>query len=387
MRNSIEISKDLLTWVLGQLDPEKTSPNIIEILIAWEKGDKIPTFNKIQEVSRATGIPLGYFLLKTPPNEDLTFVNYRTVDSISLQKPSRNLITTMHDMELVQDWMHDYMHSNNMAKNSYVGSLEKANFTDMVNTIRKILDLPIDWFSKVKTTDESFKTLRNLISNTGVIVMMSGIVRNNTKKSLSIDEFRAFALIDEYAPLIFINNNDSVNGKLFSLLHEFVHIGLGKNSLYNDRYSDSLKVNKEEVICNAIAAEILVPQDLFIKKWNSISKKTTNKEETINILAGIFKCGATVIARKALDNKYIDYSLYSSIANKAVQLYKKSKRKSDGGNFYNTLSSRIDSNFINYLIGSVEQGYTLYSEAYRLTNTNRNTFKNLKEVVEGGIYG
>ena len=381
MRNSVEISKNLLTWVLNQLDPEKTSPNIMKILSAWKNGDKIPTFNKIREVSRATGIPLGYFLLKIPPNEDLTFVNYRTIDSVNLQKPSRNLITTMHDMELVQEWMHNYMHSNNLAKNSYVGSLENANYSDMANIIRMRLDLPSNWFSKVKTNEESFKFLRNLISNIGIVVMMSGIVRNNTTKTLSIDEFRAFALIDEYAPLIFINNNDSVNGKLFSLIHEFVHIGLGKNSLYNDRYSDSLKVNKEEVICNAIAAEILVPQDSFIKKWDLISKKITDKEEIINILAGTFKCGATVIARKALDNKYIDYSVYSSIANKAVQTYKKSKRKSDGGNFYNTLSSRIDSHFINYLIGSVEQGDTLYSEAYRLTNTNRQTFKNLKAII------
>ena len=45
--------------------------------------------------------------------------------------------------------------------------------------------------------------------------MMSGIVGNNTHRPLNIDEFRAFSVIDEYAPLIFINSNDSINGKLF----------------------------------------------------------------------------------------------------------------------------------------------------------------------------
>ena len=33
-----------------------------------------------------------------------------------------------------------------------------------------------------------------------------------------------FTLIDAYAPLIFINAADSESGRVFSLLHEFVHI-------------------------------------------------------------------------------------------------------------------------------------------------------------------
>ena len=86
--------------------------------------------------------------------------------------------------------------------------------------------------------------------------MMSGIVGNNTHRPLSIDEFRAFSVIDEYAPLIFINSNDSTNGKLFSLLHEFSHICIGENSLFNDRYSTGKKVRKVETLCNAVAAEV-----------------------------------------------------------------------------------------------------------------------------------
>jgi len=63
---------------------------------------------------------------------------------------------------------------------------------------------------------------------------MNGVVRQNTHKKLNIKEFRAFTLIDDYAPLIFINSNDSQNGKLFSLLHEAVHIWLGISNFYND---------------------------------------------------------------------------------------------------------------------------------------------------------
>ena len=81
--------------------------------------------------------------------------------------------------------------------------------------------------------------------------MMNGVVGNNTHRKLSVNEFRAFTLIDEYAPLIFINTADSKNGKLFSILHEFVHVLLGKNSFYNDEYGTNMYNSAEERFCNA----------------------------------------------------------------------------------------------------------------------------------------
>ena len=74
--------------------------------------------------------------------------------------------------------------------------------------------------------------------------MMSGIVGNNTHRPLDVEEFRALSVIDAYAPLIFINSNDSINGRLFSLLHEFSHICIGENSLFNDRYSTEKRLTK-----------------------------------------------------------------------------------------------------------------------------------------------
>lgn len=157
--------------------------------------------------------------------------------------------------------------------------------------------------------------------------MMSGIVGNNTHRPLDINEFRAFAMVDDLVPLIFINSNDSVSGKLFSLLHEFAHICIGNNSLYNDRYSSGTRVSKAESVSNAVAAEILVPQVMFEKKWKEIDK-FDDPIKTIDALTKYFSCGTTVIARKALDNGYIDYSVYRKLSQIAVNRYnEKRKRK------------------------------------------------------------
>ena len=152
----------------------------------------------------------------------------------------------MHDMDQVQEWMHDYLFSTGSPTMEYVGALQKEqSYEIFAQYVRSLLDLPIDWYKESKNANASFSIIRKAISNKGTIVMMSGIVGNNTHRPLSIDESRAFSITDDYAPLIFINSNDSVNGKLFSLLHEFAHICIGENSLFNDRYSTGEKVNKE----------------------------------------------------------------------------------------------------------------------------------------------
>lgn len=110
------------------------------------------------------------------------------------------------------------------------------------------------------------------------------------------------------------------------MLHEFAHICIGNNSLYNDRYSSGTRVSKAESVSNAVAAEILVPQVMFEKKWKEIDK-FDDPIKTIDVLAKYFSCGTTVIARKALDNGYIDYSVYRKLSQIAVNRYNEKRKK------------------------------------------------------------
>ncbi len=298
----------------------------------WIAGEKDPTFKQIQAFSKATHIPLGYFFLNEPPVEKNELIEYRTIDSVELEKPSRNLIDTIHEM--------------------------------------------VDWYKDSKNSDESFKLIRKKLENAGVIVMMNGVVGANTKRKLNIDEFRAFTLIDEYAPLIFINATDSNNGRLFSLLHELAHIWYGQNSLFNDKYGVN-NSKKIEVNCNAIAAEIILPNDIFIKSWNSNQFEDTY--DKIQRFSKKFHCSMIVVARRALDNEFINRDEYQKIVEIAKKMYSKNKRKGSGGNYYNTALSRLDHRFLFALSNSAYAGETAFTDAYRLTNTNRKTFDTLIE--------
>ena len=63
----VAVSKEILEWVISQIRMEDVSSAVTQRLLQWYNGEKTPTFNQVEETSRATGIPLGYFFLTTPP--------------------------------------------------------------------------------------------------------------------------------------------------------------------------------------------------------------------------------------------------------------------------------------------------------------------------------
>ena len=121
---NVNIQPEILTWVLDQIQKEKLGEKLLSNVSQWLNGSKAPTFSQIEDLSRRTEIPLGYFFLEKPPVEELKLLEFRTVDSIELTNPSRNLIDTIYEMEQVQDWMKNYRRDLGYEKLSFVGSVK-----------------------------------------------------------------------------------------------------------------------------------------------------------------------------------------------------------------------------------------------------------------------
>jgi Zn-dependent peptidase ImmA (M78 family) len=374
---TVDVEPAILDWAIRY-----ATDDVADNLLKWKNGGKAPTFNQIESVSRATHIPLGYFFLKNPPAEDFPLLQYRTVDSINAKSISRDMIDTLNHMESIQEWMREYMIESGYDRLSFVGSMrDNRDKQAIIRKVREVMNIAPDWHTQVPVKADAFKFFRGKFEDAGVLVMMSGIVGGNTHRSLSIEEFRAFTLVDEYAPLIFINANDSLSAKIFSLIHEAAHLFLGQDNLFNDRYGNADGVSAIETLCNAVAAEILVPREQFKREW--IKQAGNEPDKKIQILANTFNCGTVVIARKALDNQYISHDQYRTIVDVAIERFNYLRNRSSGGDYYATTATRIDNRFIIALDQSVREGKTQYTDAYRLTNTNRKTFSKLLEEVRG----
>lgn len=376
----IDVKPSIMQWIVKHLDEKKVNEEMLKNIRLWLAGIKQPTFRQIEALSKKANIPLGYFFLQKPIEEKIEMLEYRTIDSIQLQNPSRELIDTIHQMEAIQDWMREYRKNEAYDTNNYVASLKNENnIQHITGVLRNDLGLAQDWYNNFNDIRLAFNYIRQLLTYNGVVVLMNGCVGQNTHRKLNLNEFRAFAMVDEFAPLIFINANDSWSGRLFSLLHEAVHIWLGKNDLFNSFQSTE---KPEEILCNAVAAEILVPTDKFLHYWELSEEQEVN-EKVYNI-AKKFCCSKIVVARKALDNDKISQRDYDSIVKQVMEKFWASKQgKTSGGDFYKNLASKLDRGLVTALVYSINSGKTSYTEAYRLTATNSKTFSELTKALGG----
>lgn len=338
-----------------------------EKIQAWEEGIIKPTFLQAQKLAKIFQIPFGYLFLQTPPKEELAIPDLRTFNNETLSEFSPEFKTLLHNITLKQKWYKDYILENDKEPKSF---LQQFTINDPKELISKDIFqiLNLDHYIARSLPKRNFLNhLIEEIEKLDILVMKSGIVGSNTHKSLNINEFRGFAIYDKYAPLLFINTNDSLAGQIFTLLHELVHLWIGESgiSLLDFQHID----NRVELFCNEITANLLVPQTLLAKLWDS----NIELEEHYTQLAKVFSVSTQVILNRLYALKYINfdtYKLYLEVEKEkflAAQAYIK---KSTGGDFYKTLRSKNGTNFSYALVISTLEGKTLYKEAAILLNTS-----------------
>ena len=118
----------------------------------------------------------------------------------------------------------------------------------------------------------------------GVLVMVSGVVGSNSRRTLDPEEFRGFALADSIALLVFINGSDTKSAQMFTLAHELAHLWLGSSGV-SDAEALNVSGQDTERWCNRVAAEVLVPIHLLQADYS----ERIRLSDEINRLARRFK--------------------------------------------------------------------------------------------------
>ncbi|MDR3062760.1 MAG: ImmA/IrrE family metallo-endopeptidase [Methanobrevibacter sp.] len=126
-------------------------------------------------------------------------------------------------------------------------------------------------------------------------------------------ELRGYALYYDKLPIIGINSKEKDNAKKFTFFHELAHIIMKKEGLSNiNQYSF---VDEEEVLCNKIAAETLLPDKVFSGYINANDSFSKFLAKDIKTLSRHFRVSQSVIVRKALTLDYISKKEYEERIN------------------------------------------------------------------------
>jgi len=365
----VNVNPEILQWAVDRSDKIHVVYQKFPNWLKWIEGESQPTLKQLENLAKMTSTPLGYFFLNKPPVEQLPIPYFRTINSKNQSiAPSPELLDTVQMMERRQEWMHEYLLNQSYDYLQFVGSKRiNDDPIQIAKEIKDTLGLKDGWAVNIRTWQEALRLLFKKIDDARILLVVNGVVGNNTHRKLNVNEFRGFVLIDEYAPLIFINGADGKAAQMFTLAHELAHIWFGTSAAFDLRELQPA-YNQTEIVCNKVAAEFLVPEAELKKVWISIKDNINPFQD----LARQFKVSEIVAARRALDLQLITKSQFFEFYNKRIQI--DANESSSGGNFYSTQTFRIGRRFAETIIIAAKEGKILHNEAYRLTGLNGSTF-------------
>ena len=188
----VDIKPELLRWARERAGFDIDSlvrkfPKYCE----WESGDARPTLKQLESLANAIHVPVGYFFLAEPPEEPFPISDFRTVDSKPLRRPSPDLLDTIYLCQERQDWYRDFIRAEGESPLPFIDSVKLGeDIAAVAAQIRSTLELDLEESRAFSTLDKALQRFIERTDAIGVLVMVSGIVGNNTHRRLDPREFR-----------------------------------------------------------------------------------------------------------------------------------------------------------------------------------------------------
>jgi Zn-dependent peptidase ImmA (M78 family) len=379
----VDVRPELLVWARERStrDPDELTARFPK-LWEWERGTLAPTLKQLESFARATRTPIGYLLLREPPEEPLPIADYRTIGDEAIRRPSPDLLDTVFLCQQRQDWYAEYARTTGQPPLPFVGSL--STDTPVGEAARAMAEaLDFGPAARGGTWANALSVLIDHAEDIRVLVMVNGVVGNNTRRKLRPTEFRGFSLVHELAPVVFVNGADTKAAQIFTLAHELAHLWIGVSALSD---ADPALVTEIAVErwCNQVAAELLVPLASVRAAFQRHQPLTAELER----LAARFKVSTLVILRRVFEAQYLSWDeyrrAYEAERERVLAILEEHAEGGSGGNFYNTQPLRASRRFSRAIIESTLEGATLYRDAFQLLGVRSvSTFNELAAQLRG----
>lgn len=375
----VPVRPELLNWAVHRARWSRSSVlDRFPRFDKWETGDVQPTLNQLQSFSTALHVPLGYLFLPEPPAEETPIPDFRTRGNRTIDDLSVDLRDTIYLCQRRQDWFRRFAISHGFRKIRFVGS---ATIDDsprsVASKIRKTIDFTMEKRRAFTSWEDAFRRLIDLIEAAGVLVSVNGVVGGDNHRILDPDEFGGFTLVDQYAPLIFVNGADTKAAQIFTIVHELAHVWLGESAISDAGVARHSR-NKHERWCNQVAAEVLIPRSRLISDYGG--EPTVTELER---LARVYRVSTLVVLVRLHETDVVPddefWDLYEAESDR-VREHARRRQDAGGGNYYYTQPIRLGRRFAQAVIKDAHEGGTAYGEAYRLLGTAKpETFDRLAE--------
>ena len=290
-----------------------------EQLTEWETGTELPTFTQLKRIANAYRTHVSVFYLPDPPNTFEPLTDHRSFPKSHAPDPEQAYRLNANVVEA---------HERRETLIEYYGLLEESppEVTLEVNEsnspehaaqeIREFLQFNTGLLKQCSDDRAALKFWRHLVEGRGILVCQTSV---NTHLSIELTTVRGFCIAQKPFPVIVVNPKDGPYGRIFTIVHELVHIGLGKSVMQNLGFGSFPDRNPTEEFCNQVAAEVLVPTAELSPKVNLKTLETDLPQFSKH-----FRVSPEVIMRRLQTLGYISRQEYQTYRNTQHAKYKDS---------------------------------------------------------------
>lgn len=313
------ITPEVLKWAREEYIrlelPE--AANLIKVsqekLDKWENGTEQPTIRQLKDIAKKYNVNITIFYLPEPPKGLPTLVDHRVLggsESIDDKQSYRlkvNIVEAFQRREILI-YLYELLDISPPKVTLKIDRTETPN--EAAQKIKEFLGYNPEELPRTKNHNKTYKFWKKLVESKGILACQT-----ISHLSMDLETVRGFCIAHNPFPVIVINSKDSVLGKIFTIFHELVHIGLGHSAIQNTNLEEVNKPNLKEieVFCNYVAGEVLVPKEELLRIINM-----ETLEEDLPEIRKYFQVSSEVIMRRLL--------IHDKISNRRYQKFRKEQQ-------------------------------------------------------------
>ena len=377
------VNNEILLWArqktpfYSTADVENRIKDIkAENLDLWEAGIELPSITEAKKLASLYKVPFACFYLSSPPeNEPKNYVDRRTYGGTVYRDLSYELWEKIEHIKQNRRIMLEVDEDNECFDIPYFSS--EVVVSDIADKIRDFLGIKLPFSKKCIYKNNAFNYFRNILEGKGIIVaQISGV---------SLEEMKGISIYYDKYPIIAVNNKDYERAKVFSLFHELAHIVRRSSSLCMIDFDDRNDI--EEKTCDRIAAEILMPRDLFVDEVGLASKNIEDWNSLrLQAIGDRFAVSSLSVVRRMYELSIISYKLYQSMYKRLVEEFETKHISANTGedfhiSFYIKYLSREGRLFPRTVVSAYYRGDLSFGEMCKTLNVKSKHIDNIERVV------
>ncbi|MCI7691622.1 MAG: XRE family transcriptional regulator [Oscillospiraceae bacterium] len=327
------VTPEVLHWARGldRITLEEIAQKLkvdVAKVEAWESGGEHPSIPQAKKLAKQYRVPFAYFYLPDTPQKikRLDKVDYRTFGNFGIGEMSRELRWFLRDIEERRDTMIDLYEEAEMKPIPFTLKISTDTAEDVfADQIRKFLFLTEQVQIKLRKPETALSYCISKLEEQDFLVFQAAKILPK--------EMRGLSVAYDVFPIIALNRKDEPSARLFTLLHELVHILSRTSGICNDMSQDKAQIGKMELFCNKIAGLALVPTQQLMKNKNVALIQQYGLDDTyINALARDFAVSREVVIHRLWDIGLIERTTFFDILKRYSEEYaaNKKRKKTDG---------------------------------------------------------